>query len=126
MDSSFKSLFLGWSVDQAADFLLQNAKGTAVSNTVFLVADEQTGEDENTLLLVAIAKRGIGSAEFDLESVRVSAEFANTEAVAVSVATKDINGLVALADSDGVYRGGSDGIPRQPPKKGGPAPRKQF
>ena len=113
-------------MDQAADFILQNAKGSAVSNALFLVADKRTSEDQNTLLLVAIAKRGIGSAEFDLESVRVSAEFANTESVAVSVATTGVNELVALADGDGVYRGGSDGIPRQPPKKGGPAPRKQF
>jgi len=57
--------------------------------------------------------------------VRVAAEFLNTEAVAVSVASKDVGKLVTLVDDDGVYRGRRERLGR-PPKKGGEAPKKQI
>lgn len=112
---SFKSPFLGWEIEQIAGFLTENAQGTVVDQTVFLVADGQTAEDENTFLLVH-------NLDGSLQSIRVSAAHGNMEAVSVSVGTKDLNELRSLAD-DGVFRGCGRG---QPPLKGGRAPRKQL
>lgn len=76
----------------------------------------KTTLDEDTLLLVY----NIGNSQ---ESIRLSAGYANSQAVSVSVATTDVGELRSLADNDGVYRGGPD---RPPPRKGGKAPRKQL
>ncbi|KAL4751920.1 hypothetical protein BDW72DRAFT_79555 [Aspergillus terricola var. indicus] len=113
---TFQSPFLGWDVNKAAQFIQENASKTVVDRTAFLVADDQTTADEGTLLLVH-------NVEDSLETIRVSAEFVNSQAVSVAVATTDIGELRSLADGDGVYRGGRQG---PPPKKGGQAPRKQL
>ncbi|KAI9831938.1 MAG: hypothetical protein M1819_004660 [Sarea resinae] len=118
----FESPFLGKSIQDVAGFLNDNAHGTIVEPSLFFVADEQTAKD-NTLLLVQGALKS-GTPDNTIQTVRLAAEFANTEALAISVATKGINELQTLQDGDGVYRGG----PRhgEPPKKGGKAPRKQL
>lgn len=116
IEGSFESPFLGWEIEKIAGFLNENAQGTVVDQTVFVVADGQTAEDEDTLLLVH-------NLDGSLQSVRVSAAYGSMEAVSVSVATKDLNELRSLVDDDGVYRGGRRG---QPPLKGGRAPRKQL
>ncbi|KAF7137110.1 hypothetical protein CNMCM5793_007174 [Aspergillus hiratsukae] len=108
--------FLGWDIGKVAQFLQENALDTVVDYTTFLVADEKTTSDEDTLLLVY-------NDDNSQESIRLSARYGNSEAVAVSVATKDVGELRSLADDDGVYRGGPQ---RPPPKKGGRAPRKQL
>jgi hypothetical protein len=108
--------FLGWDISKIARFLQENALNTVVDYTTFLVADEKTTSDEDTLLLVY-------NIDNSQESIRLSAAYANSEAVSVSVATKDVGELRSLADDDGVYRGGPRG---PPPKKGGKAPRKQL
>lgn len=61
----------------------------------------------------------------ELESVRVDARFLNSASMAVSVGASGIEELVALADADGVYRGG-EGRERAAPRKGGEAPRKTL
>ncbi|RHZ45473.1 uncharacterized protein CDV56_104071 [Aspergillus thermomutatus] len=108
--------FLGWDIGKIAQFLQENASKTVVDHTTFLVADEKTTSDEDTLLLVY-------NIEDSQESIRLSAGYANSQAVSVSVATTDVGELRSLADDDGVYRGGPQ---RPPPKKGGKAPRKQL
>ncbi|GIJ81666.1 hypothetical protein Asppvi_000165 [Aspergillus pseudoviridinutans] len=108
--------FLGWDIGKIAQFLQENASNTVVDHTTFLVADEKTASDEDTLLLVY-------SIEDSQESIRLSAAYANSQAVSVSVATTDVNEMRSVADDDGVYRGG----PQRPlPQKGGKAPRKQL
>lgn len=114
---SFQSPFLGWELEKIAEFLTKNTRGTVVDQAVFLVADGQTANDKDTLLLVHNLD---GSS---LQSVRVSAACGNTEAISVSVATKDLDELRSLVDDDGIFRGGRRG---QLPKKGGRAPKKQL
>lgn len=104
----------------------ENADGSVVDPRVFLIADEKTAKDEDTLLLVQSSGKEQNEDHFGLHHVRVAADYANTEAVALSVATKDVEGLLGLADGEGVYRGGRGGRDHQPPKKGGKAPRKQL
>lgn len=113
---SFQSPFLGWELEKIAEFLSENTRGTVVDQAVFLVADGQTANDGDTLLLVH-------NLDGSLQSVRVSAAYGNTEAISVSVATTDLDELRSLVDDDGVFRGGRRG---QPPKKGGSAPKKQL
>ncbi|KAL4903976.1 hypothetical protein BDW74DRAFT_154947 [Aspergillus multicolor] len=113
---SFQSPFLDWKHKDIAKFLQENTSKTVIDRTTFLVADQQTITDEDTLLLVY-------SIEGDLETLRLSVEFVNSQAVSVSIATTDLAELRSLADEDGVYRGGPQ---RPPPKKGGKAPRKQL
>ncbi|GFF57958.1 hypothetical protein IFM62136_03620 [Aspergillus lentulus] len=108
--------FLGWDIGKIAHFLQENAANTVVDYTTFLVADEKTASDEDTLLLVY-------NIEDSLESIRLSAGYANSQAVSVSVATTDVGESQSLVDEDGVYRGGPQ-LP--PPKMGGKAPRKQL
>jgi hypothetical protein len=108
--------FLGWDIGKIAQFLQENASNTVVDYTTFLVADERTASDEDTLLLVY-------SIEDSQESIRLSAGYANSQAVSVSVATTDVGESQSLADEDGVYRGGPQ-LP--PPRMGGKAPRKQL
>ncbi|KAI9927081.1 hypothetical protein ASPWEDRAFT_46564 [Aspergillus wentii DTO 134E9] len=110
---SFKSPFLGWDLPKVAQFLTENAKKSRVDAWVFLIADEKTAEDGETLLLAQSDSNG-------LKSVRVTGEDVNTEAIAVSVATKDVGELITLVGEDGVYRSGYS------KKKGGSAPRKQL
>ncbi|KAL4953708.1 hypothetical protein BDW69DRAFT_205669 [Aspergillus filifer] len=93
--------FLGWNIAQVASFLDGNTSNTVIDSSTFL----------------------------GLASVRVSAEYANCEAVAVSVASKDVAELRSLGHGDGVYRGGSrasrsDG--EKGVKKGEKAVRKQL
>lgn len=110
--SSFRSPFLGWELEKIAGFLNENAHGTVVDYAVFLVADEQTANDEDTLLLVHnLCGGGL------LRSVCVSAAYANLEAVFVSVAATDIGELGGLVDGDGVFRGYRH---EPPPITGGP------
>ncbi|KAL4786981.1 hypothetical protein BJX76DRAFT_354596 [Aspergillus varians] len=113
---AFQSPFLGWDISRIATFLQDNAQKTVVDRTAFLVADDQTMVDEDTLLLAY-------NVEGSLETVRLSTAFANSQAVSVSVATTDVAEIRSLADDDGVYRGGRQG---PPPKKGGEAPKKQL
>ncbi|PKX92367.1 uncharacterized protein P174DRAFT_372824 [Aspergillus novofumigatus IBT 16806] len=108
--------FLGWDIGKIAEFLQEDASETVVDYTTFLVADEKTASDEDTLLLIY-------SIEDSLESIRLCASYANSQAVSVSIATTDVGELWSLADEDGVYRGGPQ---RPPPRKGGEAPRKQL
>ncbi|GES59951.1 hypothetical protein ATEIFO6365_0002028200 [Aspergillus terreus] len=108
--------FLGWDVGKIARFLQENASQTVLDHTTFLVADEQTASDGDTLLLAYNIKDS-------QDSVRLSAGCANSGAVSVSVATRDVGELRSLADDDGVYRGGPQ---RPPPQKGGKAPKKQL
>lgn len=94
---------------------------------VFLVADERTGEDGDSLLLVQNPGQAQGHRESETapKCVRLAAEYVNIQAVAVSIATSGVEELVSLADSDGVFRGGSEGG-QQPPKKREKAPKKQI
>ncbi|OQD67411.1 hypothetical protein PENDEC_c037G07109 [Penicillium decumbens] len=108
--------FLGWDIGKIAQFLQKNAAETVLDYTTFLVADEKTASDEDTLLLVY----NIGDLQ---ESIRLSAGYANSQGLSVSVATTDVGELRSLADDDGVYRGGPH---HPPPQKGGRAPRKQL
>lgn len=72
-------------------------------------------------------RQGQCKSEFTIKHVRLAAEYVNTEAVAVSIATSGVDELLSLADEDGVFRGGSgDGGGQQPPRKGGQAPKKQI
>lgn len=57
------------------------------------------------------------------QTVRLDAVHANAVPVAVQVATMDINGVRALVDEDGVFRGGAS---RPAVRKGGPAPGKPL
>lgn len=108
--------FLGWDIGKIAQFLQENAPKSVLDHTTFLAADEKTASYEDTLLLVY-------NIEDPQESIRLSAGYANSGAVSVSVATMDVGELRSLADDDGVYRGGPQ---RPPPQKGGKAPRKQL
>lgn len=105
-------------MQELADLLDKSDAEPAISSHQFLVADEQTNEDD-TLIFV---DRGY---EHDAtpETVRLDAAHANAVPIAVQVATMDLNGLQSLVDEDGVYRGGSS-APK--PKKGKPAPRKKL
>ncbi|KAL4885630.1 hypothetical protein BJY04DRAFT_214422 [Aspergillus karnatakaensis] len=129
IDTALENQFVGWSVDKVAEFLHSNLVGTdrntVLDYSVFLVADERTSVDGDTLLLVHVQHID-GAREREVESVRVSAEYVNSKAVGVSVAAEDVAGLRSLVDEDGVFRGGRDRAERALPKKGGSAPRKQL
>lgn len=126
VESPLKSPFLGWSIRDATQLLSENADGSIVDWRVFLVADEETAKDGDALLMV----QNVGQGEDDklaLKCVRLAAEHVNAEAVAVSVAIKDVEELLSLVDGNGVYRGGMGGRDsHQSPKKGGKAPKKQL
>lgn len=62
--------------------------------------------------------------EPEIFKVRVAAELANGEAVSVSVAVTDGGELQALADEDGIYRGGPNR--HAPQKLGRYAPPTKF
>ena len=83
-----------------------------------MVADARTLEDKS-LLFVDVGYDD--SAE--VKTVRLSAQHANAIPVAVAVATMGIEEVIALADADGVFRGGPAAAP---PRKGQPAPRLQL
>ncbi|KAJ5779355.1 hypothetical protein N7457_007075 [Penicillium paradoxum] len=102
--------FLSRDIGKITYFLPENVSKTVVDLTTFLLTDERTTLDENTLLLVY----NIGNSQ---DSIRLSASW-----VSVSVATTDVGELRSLADDDGVYRGG----PHRPPGQGAKGPRKQF
>lgn len=57
------------------------------------------------------------------QTVRVDAAHANAVSVAVHVATMDVNGVRALVDDDGVFRGGAT---RPAVRRGESAPRKPL
>lgn len=98
-----------------------------MDSTLFLVADETTSEDGNTLVLVKVQTSDQDTDKLEVKSVRLAAEFANTSSIAVSVGSTDIEEMLSLIVSrDEVYRAGTDRPGWRPPKKGGPAPRKQF
>ena len=92
-----------------------------VSSYYFLVADARTLEDKS-LLFVDAAYDDAASPD-DAKTVRLSAQYANAIPVAIAVATMGIDEVIALADEDGVFRGGS---PAVPPIKGQPAPSMQL
>ncbi|KAL4958776.1 uncharacterized protein BDV14DRAFT_27740 [Aspergillus stella-maris] len=127
IEGYIESPFLGWTVTQLASFLDGYASNTVIDSSTFLVADEQTAADGDTLLLVHNHNPN-AQAEQGLASVRLSAKYAHSKAVAVSVASKDVIELRNLGDGDGVFRGGSrasrgdggEGV------KGGKAPRKKL
>lgn len=126
IESPFRSPFLGWSIRDVAQFLNENADGSIVDSRVFLIADEETTRDGDTLLLVQSSGQGEDEDRLALKCVRVAAEHVNTEAVAVSVATKDVEELLSSVDGDWVYRGRRGGRDGHKPKKGGKAPKKQL
>ncbi|MCJ1467187.1 hypothetical protein MMC07_005810 [Pseudocyphellaria aurata] len=98
--------------------LASNRDDSGISSHQFLIADEQTNEDRTVLFV----DRGYEPGE-PPETVRLDAAYANGVPVAVQVATMDVNGVRALVDDDGVYRGGPS---RPEPRKGGRAPRKRL
>ncbi|KNG83908.1 hypothetical protein ANOM_008144 [Aspergillus nomiae NRRL 13137] len=116
VDSAFKSPFNGWELDDVVRFLREYAMGTVVDESVFLVADGRTVEDESLLLVQSLHGD-------PMQSVRLAAEYVNTKAVAVAVAATGVQELRSLVDGDGVFRGGGD---NPSPRKGGKAPRKQL
>ncbi|KAE8141915.1 hypothetical protein BDV38DRAFT_174891 [Aspergillus pseudotamarii] len=120
VDSSYKSPFLGWEVNEVVRFLREYATGTVVDEFVFLIGDWRTLEDESLLLV-----KRLGEGEL-VESVRVAAEFVNTKAVAVAVAVTDVWELRGLVDGDGVFRGGRGNGENSLLRKGRKAPRKQL
>lgn len=61
------------------------------------------------------------------KTMRLAAEFVNTEVVAVSIGAKGIDELLKVVDGDGVFRGGRGNMTgKQPPKKGGDVLEKQM
>lgn len=94
IESPFRSPFLGWSVRDVAQFMNENADGSIVDSCVFLIADEETTEDGDTLLLVQSSRKEQTEDHPALHHVRVADDYVNTEAVALSVATKDVGGGV--------------------------------
>lgn len=114
---STPSLFIEWDVLDIAQFLLASATGTVIDNRLFLVADETTARDGESLLLVQVDH---SQQELLLESVRLSAECVNAAPVAVSVGSGDVRELQSIVHSDGIFRYGA------PPKQGDTAPRKQL
>jgi hypothetical protein len=95
--------------------LVRGNTADALDSSSFLVADAQTITDK-TLLFVSCEGRK------KPKTVRLSAEQANAIPVAISVATMDIEGVISIADADGVYRGDSG----PPPQRGGAAPPMQL
>ena len=79
-----------------------------------MVADARTLEDKS-LLFVDVGYDD----NAEVQTVRLSAQQANAIPVAVAVATMGTEEVIALADGDGVFRGGSA---TAPPGQGGPAP----
>jgi hypothetical protein len=84
-----------------------------------LVADARTLEDKS-LLFVDVAYDNTASPD-ETKTVRLSAQQANAIPVAVLVASMGIEEVIALADGDGVFRGGRVAV-----VKGKPAPRMQL
>lgn len=125
--TSFTSPFVGWSAHDIARFLTENAEGSIVEPTLFLIADEKTAEDGNTLLLVKVQTKERYDGGLTLKTVSLAAEFVNIEAVAVPIGAKGVDELLDMVDGDGVFRGGRGNMTgRQPPKNGGDAPKKQM
>ncbi|KAL4941312.1 hypothetical protein BDV06DRAFT_223269 [Aspergillus oleicola] len=124
-----QSPFLGWNLSQIVEFLRESTSNTVVDRSTFLVADGQTNSDGDTLLLVHNHTHAIQGPR-DLQTVRLSAEYVNSEAIAVSVATKDVGELSSLVGSDGVFRGGRGsrygGENGLEVKRGGRASRKKL
>ena len=56
----------------------------------------------------------------EVKVVRLSAQHANAVPVALGIGTLGIDEVIALADKDGVYRGGPAAAP---PRRGQPAPQ---
>jgi hypothetical protein len=107
--------FLGKPLKDLESFLDTIPADWSISNYRLLIADEQTTKDK-TLLFVELA-------DPRPETVRLNAAHANAIPIAVGVATMDIQSIRSLADDDGVYRGDPAA---QPPRQGGPAPRRQL
>lgn len=114
---STPSPFIGWSTSDITRFLRSNATGTVINDSLFLLADETTATDGESLLLV---QADYSRQELSLESVRLSAECVNSASVAVSIGSGDVRELQSTVHSDGVFRYGI------PPVQGGTAPRKQL
>jgi hypothetical protein len=86
-----------------------------------LVADARTLEDKSLLFVDAGYDDTVSPDE--AKTVRLSAQHANAIPVAVAVASMGIEEVIALADGDGVFRGGPAAAA---PRKGQPAPRMQL
>ncbi|PKY00337.1 hypothetical protein P168DRAFT_219326, partial [Aspergillus campestris IBT 28561] len=111
------SPFIGWDASDITRFLRSNATGTVINDSLFLLADETTATDGESLLLV---QADYSRQELSLESVRLSAECVNSVPVAVSVGCGNVRELQSIVHSDGVFRYGT------PPVQGDAAPRKQL
>ena len=113
--STIHSEFLNKSPINISKILRDNTK---VSDTVFLLADKQTVTDGTVLLVVRDPSGGA------LETVRLSEQYMNSQAICVDVAVTDVGEIISLADPDGVFRGG----PRseESVQQGGAAPRKRL
>lgn len=100
---SFTTPFAGMTVESVARYIYENGSGTIVNTRYVLIADERTAKD-STLLLVEI--------DFDnpevLERVRIAGDYANAEAVTLTVKGGGMEELQSLVDGDGVYRGGDE------------------
>lgn len=103
ISESFVTPFLGMTVESVVRYIYENGAGTIVNTRYVLIADERTAKD-STLVLVEI--------DFDnpeiLESVRIAGEYANVEAVTLTVKGGGMEELQSLVDGDGVYRGGDE------------------
>jgi hypothetical protein len=86
-----------------------------------LVADARTLEDKS--LLFVDTGYDVAVSPDEAKTVRLSAQHANAIPVAVAVASMGIEEVIALADGDGVFRGGPAAAA---PRKGQPAPRMQL
>ncbi|PGH27446.1 hypothetical protein AJ80_00924 [Polytolypa hystricis UAMH7299] len=117
---SFKSPFIGWTIEQIATFLKDKAEDTAVEGFYFLVADEQTSKD-HTLLFVdtlfnEVENEGDDDEDNDKDdddeekrqegflTVRLLPKFVNQYSVAIAVGSMGTNELADEADEEGVYR----------------------
>jgi len=111
--------FLSNSIASLVTHLRENAPDF-ISSYHFLVADAQTLED-NSLLFVDAGYDKTAPPD-QAKTVRLSAQQANAVPVAIAIGTMGIEEVIALADNDGVFRGG----PRAAPRRGQPAPRMQL
>ncbi|KAL4927106.1 uncharacterized protein BDV17DRAFT_137496 [Aspergillus undulatus] len=115
--TSIQSPFLTCDPNEVCSLLNGLLPDTWINPLVFLIADEVTARDGDTLLL----GQNLGD---DFQTVRLSAAYVNTESVAVAVGSKDVREIRRLVDEDGVFRGGLRRS--RPPMRGRETPRKML
>ncbi|KMP04232.1 hypothetical protein CIHG_04991 [Coccidioides immitis H538.4] len=116
VDQSFKSPFIGWSLERIAKFLKDNADDTAVGCYYFLVADERTSADNSLLFVDTLFNESEDEGDDEDKApdepltVRLAPEFVNSYTVAIAIGSMGTNELVDETDEDGVYRGGASDV----------------